>query len=342
MERGRTSSDPRWNGALAMPGSSGAWRWDGRSWQTGGTMSSDDVSHYDLTDRDERARQVLMQVRFWGTRGSIPTPGRSTEKFGGNTTCLEMRYGSSVLVFDAGSGIRNLGRAWVDSANQYPTDATLLFTHFHWDHIQGFPFFTPAYLPNNRFTVYSDMKLHGDALEQLAGQMQGAYFPVPIKAMRSRMEFKSVEPKFSIGPFDITTFHLPHPGGCIGYRVVAGGTTVVFATDCELESIRGGEGNPPYDAPNGGWADDVVEFLSGADLLIIDSQYTDKAYGDCKGGATTGCRPCWPWWGWLARRWWRCSITIRETRMSTSRGWRSCSTHGPNTTVVWGSRRARG
>jgi phosphoribosyl 1,2-cyclic phosphodiesterase len=251
-------------------------------------MSSDDVSHYELTDRDERARQTMFQVRFWGTRGSIPTPGRSTEKFGGNTTCLEMRYGNAVLVFDAGSGIRNLGRAWVDPANEYPSEATLLFTHFHWDHIQGFPFFTPAYLPSHRFAVYSDMKLHGAAQEQLAGQMQGAYFPVPINAMRSRMEFKAVEPKFSIGPFDITTFHLPHPGGCIGYRVVAGGTTVVFATDCELESIRGGEGNPPYDSPTAGWSQDVVDFLSGADLLIIDSQYTDKAYGDCKGWGHNG------------------------------------------------------
>src|SRR5437870_2524457 len=139
-----------------------------------------------------------MTVHFWGTRGSIPTPGRKTEKFGGNTCCVELRTGETTIVLDAGSGIRELGAAWSEEFAATPIRASLLLTHLHWDHIQGFPFFAPAYQAGNALTVYGEERPSGGIRELLSGQMGGDYFPVPISAMRSQLEFRSTADEFAI------------------------------------------------------------------------------------------------------------------------------------------------
>ena len=220
-----------------------------------------------------------MTVRFWGTRGSIPTPGRLTEKFGGNTTCVEVRHEETIIVLDAGSGIREMSIDWLKEFGKSPVHATLFFTHYHWDHLQGFPFFTAAYMPDNTLEIYGSPP-EGIRLENILGwQMQGAYFPVPLSAMRATLNFHPVQPEFSIGGIRIKTFGLPHPGGCVGYRLETDHSTFVFATDSEFDQVAQ---NPEdlkndFSAPRR-YAPELIEFLSGAHLLAVDCQYDDQQY----------------------------------------------------------------
>ncbi len=145
-----------------------------------------------------------LKIRFWGTRGSIPTPGRDTEKYGGNTTCVEVMHDDVHIIIDAGSGIRALGDHWMTTGQ--PLDSYLLFTHLHWDHIQGFPFFVPAYVPGNTLRVYAEPRLSGAMKDLPSGQMEGDYFPVPLKTMQSHMEYHDTAPFFDIGPIKMRTF----------------------------------------------------------------------------------------------------------------------------------------
>lgn len=225
-----------------------------------------------------------MTVRFWGTRGSIPTPGRAMEKYGGNTTCLEVRSGETTIVFDAGSGIRVLGESWKREFADRPVEAALLFTHLHWDHIQGFPFFAPAYDPQNRLTVYGEDRPGGGIREQLSGQMQGAYFPIPLSFMQGDLRFKATEREFEIGPVTVKTFPIPHPGGCLGYRLEAGESVFVLATDCELDETIENRDEVLADhfAPRS-FPAELLEAVRGATLLVIDAQYTDEQYRACMG-----------------------------------------------------------
>lgn len=220
-----------------------------------------------------------MSVRFWGTRGSIPTPGRQTEKFGGNTTCVEVRHENTIIVLDAGSGIREMSLSWLKEFGRSPVRATMLFTHYHWDHLQGFPFFTAAYMPNNTLDIHGNTP-KGVSLEDiLGGQMQGAYFPVPLSAMQARMNFHPVPPEFSVGTITVKTFALPHPGGCVGYRLEAGNSIFIFATDSEFDQIAQNPGDIQKDftAPRK-YDPALIEFLSGAHLLAVDCQYSDADY----------------------------------------------------------------
>ena len=225
-----------------------------------------------------------MTVRFWGTRGSIPTPGREMEKYGGNTTCLEVRFGETIVVFDAGSGIRVMGAAWKKEFADRPIEASLLFTHLHWDHIQGFPFFAPAYDPHNHLTVYGENRSGGDIREQLSGQMQGAYFPIPLSFMRGDLRFEATRREFEIGPVRVRTFALPHPGGCVGYRLEAGGAVFILATDCELDQVLDNRDEVLADhhAPRK-FPRELLDAMRGATLVVMDAQYTDEQYRQCVG-----------------------------------------------------------
>ena len=223
-------------------------------------------------------------IRFWGTRGSIPTPGRKTEKYGGNTTCLELRSGDTILILDAGSGIRELGEAWMKEFTGRSMHATMLFTHLHWDHIQGFPFFTPAYIPGNSFTIYGEERPDGGIREMLSGQMQGVYFPVPMTAMRAQLEYRATTPDFQIDGLRIRPFRLPHPGGSLGFRIETSESVFVLATDSELDQVATNaaevKANPQlprqYDPK-------FLELFRGADLLVIDAQYSDQEYESRRG-----------------------------------------------------------
>jgi phosphoribosyl 1,2-cyclic phosphodiesterase len=223
-------------------------------------------------------------VRFWGTRGSIPTPGSQTRKYGGNTTCLELRYDDTLLVFDAGSGIRPLGNSWGKEFGAQTITAHLLFTHAHWDHIQGFPFFTPAYRQGNTFTIWGEDRQDGGVRELLSAQMQGPYFPVPFAAMQAQMTFERTTPFFEIGPISIRTIALPHPGGCLGYRLEVGRSVFILATDCELDKIALNQDSVLQDHNTPRHYDpEFLAFFRGANMLVIDAQYTDAEYQQKRG-----------------------------------------------------------
>ena len=220
-----------------------------------------------------------MTVRFWGTRGSIPTPGRATEKYGGNTCCLELRCGDMPIVLDAGSGIRELGETWSAEFAGEPIRASLLFTHLHWDHIQGFPFFSPAYQAGNVLVCYGEDRPSGGIRELLSGQMQGDYFPVPISAMHSQLEFRTTTEEFAVGDLTVRTCRLPHPGGSLAYRVASDQSVFVFATDCELDQAARNTADVQSD-PNAprDYTPELLGFFRGADLLVIDCQFLDDEY----------------------------------------------------------------
>ncbi len=225
-----------------------------------------------------------LTVHFWGTRGSIPTPGPHTEKYGGNTTCLELRAGDTILVFDAGSGIRPLGDAWAREFGGRPVRADLLFTHLHWDHIQGFPFFAPAYQKGNAFTVWGQRRPQGGIRDLLGGQFEGPYFPVPFSVMQSDLDFRDTTAAFQVGPAQVRTAALPHPGGCLGYRVEAGASTFVLATDSEMDTVALNRDEVKADprAPRR-YDPALLDFLRGANMLVIDCQYTDAEYPRFRG-----------------------------------------------------------
>ncbi|MGL5511158.1 MAG: MBL fold metallo-hydrolase, partial [Microcoleaceae cyanobacterium] len=131
-------------------------------------------------------------VKFWGVRGNIPTPGKKTVKYGGNTSCVEMRLGDKLLIFDGGTGLRTLG---LDLLKKMPVEGHLFFSHTHWDHIQGFPFFVPAFIPVNKFNVYGAIAPDGTTIkERLSDQMLHPNFPVPMQVMRSELNFHDLIP----------------------------------------------------------------------------------------------------------------------------------------------------
>ncbi len=219
-----------------------------------------------------------MLIRFWGTRGSIPTPGRQTAFFGGNTSCVEIRTDDGrVILLDCGTGARLLGLDLVARAPALPP-IDILVTHTHWDHIQGFPFFLPAYVPGARLAVYGARGLDRTLEASLSGQMHHTYFPVGMGELRAEIEFNEVsEQRFSVGRLRVTTQFLNHTAPTIGYRIEAGGFRLAYVTDHEPFSWSAARpGHPaPLDHPGD---ERHLEFIAGADLVIHDSQYADLEY----------------------------------------------------------------
>lgn len=216
-----------------------------------------------------------MKVKFWGTRGSIATPGRRTEKYGGNTSCVEIRSDDGqVLICDAGTGLRELGQSLLREFKDKPIQAHLFVSHTHWDHIQGIPFFTPAFQEQNEFTLYGSASLE----MALRGQMDRTYFPVPMSGMGARLGFVPTQPgsAFTLGNVKITTVALLHPGGAQAYRFDQDGQSVVYVTDNELAPHPSSDPLPTSTA-------ELTGFLKGADLVIADTQYTQDEYPARKG-----------------------------------------------------------
>jgi phosphoribosyl 1,2-cyclic phosphodiesterase len=223
-----------------------------------------------------------MRVTFWGTRGSIATPGPATTVYGGNTACVEVRCGREILVFDAGTGIRSLGLALVQEFAGRPLTLHLFLSHTHWDHIQGFPFFVPAYLPGTTIHLYGSSG-QGRSLEKLIrGQMDPDYFPVALGDLASTIhvhEFRAQA--FELGEAAVTAMYLNHPGMTLGYRVAYGGKSLVYATDNEPYTFTldqlGGRGEAGRDFGRR-LDEEFVQFLAGTDLYIGEAQYTDEEY----------------------------------------------------------------
>lgn len=211
------------------------------------------------------SKAFRMRLRFWGVRGSIPTPQFENLEFGGNTACVEVRLpGGDVLVFDGGTGIRDLGLLLTREFSDRPMDLNVLLTHFHWDHIQGIPFFAPLYSPLNTVTFHGHGAL-GNPEKMLGGQMQEPYFPVGLELAAATKRFVEVgRSSFQIGSATIRPFPLNHPQGAIGYRIEYEGASIVYATDLE-------HGNEELDRL-------LRDFAGGADLLVYDAQYTPEEY----------------------------------------------------------------
>ena len=218
-------------------------------------------------------------VRFWGVRGSIPTPGPRTRRYGGNTSCLEVRSESTLLVFDAGTGLRELGVSLMRSPPAGGLKIHLFLSHPHWDHIQGFPFFTPAYHENTTLCVYGP---EGDAknYQLLSGQMNNAYFPVRFADLKAKVVQKSFkDERVEVGDFVVRRFSQKHPGGSVGFRLDHACGSVVYATDSELDQLLKDPEQPVNDPMSmRKLPSDLVKAVKGADLLVADAQYTDDEY----------------------------------------------------------------
>lgn len=203
-------------------------------------------------------------VRFWGVRGSIACPGAETVRYGGNTSCVEMRVGGHLLIFDGGTGLRVLGQTLL---REMPLNAHMFFTHSHWDHIQGFPFFVPAFVKGNQFKIYGAVAPNGSTIEQrLNDQMLHPNFPVPLQIMGAQMIFHDLEIGESVTIDDIVVENalLNHPGEAVGYRVNWKDHAVAYITDTEHLPDRLDE--------------NVMWLCRNADVMIYDATYTDEEY----------------------------------------------------------------
>jgi phosphoribosyl 1,2-cyclic phosphodiesterase len=224
---------------------------------------------------------MTLRLRFWGTRGSVPSPGPDTVRYGGNTPCVEVRTDADGLVIlDAGTGIRELGRSLIARANGSGIHGDIFLTHAHWDHIQGIPFFAPIFQSGNRFTIWGSKAL-GTSIERvLRDQMSPLVFPVAFETLAARIDFSAIAEERRTGNgFVVTAFAVRHPGGALGYRFSSGneqGASFVYISDNELGSAETYDTGPD-------WDERVVGFVRGAKTLVHDATYTAEEYKQHRG-----------------------------------------------------------
>lgn len=217
-----------------------------------------------------------MRLRFWGTRGSCPSPGPSTVRYGGNTTCVEIRSDDDhLLILDAGTGIRELGRELTARADGAAIRGDVFFSHAHWDHIQGLPFFTPAFQSGNHFRLFGAPALHTGLEVVLRQQMSPVVFPVGFDALGARMEFREMaDYQHREHGVQVEAINVRHPGGALGFRICPDGAperAIVFIPDNELDRF----GDHAEGAPT---REELIAFTRGARVLIHDAMYTGADY----------------------------------------------------------------
>ena len=208
---------------------------------------------------------MTLSVKFWGVRGSIACPSANHIKYGGNTSCIEINAGGHRLVLDAGTGIRGLGKTYLADDVSH---IHILLTHTHWDHINGFPFFVPAYDPRRSVHIMAGHLRGSEGIQNvLAAQMDNPMFPVPLSAMQAKMVFEDFEAGESFNIFDdvlVRTAPLNHPNGATGYRIEHKGRSVCYVSDTE---------HVP-----GKLDQNILGLIEGADLVIYDSTYTEEEF----------------------------------------------------------------
>jgi phosphoribosyl 1,2-cyclic phosphodiesterase len=224
------------------------------------------------------------RLKLWGTRGSISVPGPGTLRYGGNTTCVEIRADGEIIVLDAGSGIRPLGLALEKEFSMEPIKLSLLITHAHWDHIQGLPFFAPAYEKKNEIRVRGYDGVDTSFGEIMAEPMKAPFFPIAMRELSARIDIKKLtEMAFSVGKVQVRARFVNHPGVCAGYRLFTSVGSIAFLPDHEpyrfLHSVKANHMSPDQ-AKKTATEERIslVEFLKGSDILILDAQYTDAEY----------------------------------------------------------------
>jgi phosphoribosyl 1,2-cyclic phosphodiesterase len=212
-----------------------------------------------------------MRLKFWGVRGSTPTPQPENLRYGGNTSCVEVRIGEELYVFDCGTGFRALGQQLRREFNGRPISAHIFVSHFHWDHIQGIPFFAPLYdAAENRFQFHSSSRTRS-LKRVMEEQMAAPYFPVDMSEMKAQRDFYDIEQgKVQFGQVQVEAMWLNHPQGCLGFRLQTQSGAVVYATDNE-------PGNEMFDK-------NLRKLAEGADVLIYDAQYLPQEYEAHKRG----------------------------------------------------------
>ena len=225
------------------------------------------------------------RIKLWGTRGSIAVPGRETLRYGGNTTCIELRADGELIVLDAGSGIRPLGVALNQEFQERPINLSLLITHAHWDHIQGFPFFKPAYDPKNEIRILGFDGAGATFREIITEPMRSPFFPIRMRELSAETEItRLTEMKFSLGKVDVHAAFVNHPGVCAGYRLFTSTGSIAFLPDHEPYEffLHAAPGNSltPEQAKEIATNEHarLVQFLRGSEILVLDSQYRDKEY----------------------------------------------------------------
>jgi phosphoribosyl 1,2-cyclic phosphodiesterase len=223
-----------------------------------------------------------LRVTFWGTRGSIPSPGPGTVRYGGNTPCVEVRTSDGWLVIlDAGTGIRELGWALMDRAGGAPITGDIFLTHAHWDHIQGFPFFAPLFQRDNHFTIWGSKKLERSVDRVVRDQMSPVVFPVTFEELAATVDFRHVADGESWAEtrYEVTAMEVRHPGGALAYRFVEPGapdSAFVYVSDNEL-------GDSDRYTGSAKWHARFAEFVRGAKVLVHDATYTTDEYAEHRG-----------------------------------------------------------
>ena len=224
---------------------------------------------------------MSLTLRFWGTRGSIPSPGLATSRYGGNTPCVELRTADGRLVIlDAGTGIRELGRSLMDGANGGGVEGDIFLTHAHWDHIQGIPFFAPLFHKGNHFTIWGSRSLQTSIDQVVRDQMSPVVFPVSFEELQAQIDFQELaeERRAGVG-YDVAAMAVRHPGGALGYRFTERnekGGGLVYVSDNELSAVA------RYDSP-AEWRSSFVQFVQGAAVLIHDTMYRADEYSSFVG-----------------------------------------------------------
>jgi phosphoribosyl 1,2-cyclic phosphodiesterase len=271
---------PRQNGALhgSQPQGGAAWERPARAGR-GIPLSCSLVTRgTGLALRGDEAEVNTMHLEFWGVRGSIASPGGNTAAVGGNKSCVEVKCGGTRIVLDAGTGLRALGDTMVAEARRTGSqgmELTLLLSHFHWDHIQGLPFFVPAYMPTTKINVVGGTNGLLSLRDTLAHQMTAPVFPVRLDELSAEIATREVRSGegFAVGDVIVRVAKLNHPGGVHAYRITHGGRSIVYATDTEHYACV----DPA-----------LVQLAAGADILIYDAQFTPEEYSGQTGPSKVG------------------------------------------------------
>ncbi|MCU0772670.1 MAG: response regulator [Verrucomicrobia bacterium] len=228
---------------------------------------------------------ITTMIRFWGVRGSIPTPGPGTVHFGGNTSCVEVRADGQIIILDAGTGLRALGRHLVEEFKDTSLPLNLLLSHTHWDHIQGLPYFAPLYRPHAHLRVFGYEGARSSLSTVLSSQMESPFFPVGLQDVPSHFEIEELrQMKFNLGRVQVDSWFANHPGICVGYRLTTTAGKVAFFPDNEpptrQQQVRAAAGLPEEYSAAYAQSEEarLIGFLKGVDVLIMDAQYTPEEY----------------------------------------------------------------